>query len=200
MNFKSFILGLVVLFSLSLLSCTQDELIDNSVLKSESIETLTKSSTGLNQAVTKEQALHVANLFLERPSVQTRSDEGTKVKELKEDGKTLVYVINYDRGGFALVSGSTDYYPVLAYSDKNHFEYRTDMHPGLLDWLDFQKKIISGEYTIKDEDRTAARAQWLTYLNTTENVPEIALLSVADSKSEAEAFAQRRHEIGLAVG
>lgn len=196
---KNFLLASLV--SLALFSaCTQDEVMSSGSNAESSSELATRSVVSLGESATQEQALAVAEAFMGQSTVQTRSAKAVaSVEEIKKEGKTLIYVINYEGGGFALVSAKTDYFPVLAYSDENTFDYREDMHPGLLDWLDMQEKAITGEYEVSEEDRATAQGMWEMYLGIPEAETEAAISTLA-AQSEAEAFAQRVHEIGLATG
>lgn len=187
---------LVLLSSIAMISaCQNDELPDVQVSKTTLPETTTIQALALDEDVTEEQALDVANQFLKKPSAQTRSAEAAAtVEKIADGGETLIYAINYEGGGYALVSAKTTYYPVLAYSEEGKFTYKEeDMHPGLKDWIDFQEKIISGEYTIGEEDQLAALGQWQMYLGVNENPEEVSPMA---AQSEAEAYAQRVHEIG----
>lgn len=89
--------------------CTQGE---NEALAE--LKEVPNDDTSLQENVSRMQALEVANKFLGRDTLRTRSGEDlATIKEIKDGSETLVYVINYQEGGFALVSGKTTYYPVL---------------------------------------------------------------------------------------
>jgi hypothetical protein len=59
-------------------------------------------------------------------------------------GKTVFYVINFDENkGFLLLSADRRLTPILAYSDENAFDLKTD-NPGLLLWEDLVVEHLRG--------------------------------------------------------
>ena len=78
--------------------------------------------------VSKDQAIEVANAFLGvhagisglRSSAVTQSNP--QIETIKDQSNDpLIYVMNYPEGGWAIVSATRNFYPVLAFSDKNSF-------------------------------------------------------------------------------
>ena len=71
---------------------------------------------------------------------QTKSVQS--IDEIKNtSGETLFYIVNYDEGGFILLSSDKRSIPVLAYSTDNNFEVHEYTYPpGLKIWMDDAKK------------------------------------------------------------
>lgn len=94
---------------LLLASCTQEELLDGlSNQQATSEENL--AGVPAETSVTQAQAVAVANQILGCRSSQTRSKSTPPaIEEVKANGETLIYVINYQDGGFAVISGKTTY-------------------------------------------------------------------------------------------
>lgn len=47
------------------------------------------------------------------------------METITSDGDPLMYVVNYDEGGFVIVGATRDYYPVLAFSEEGSFDSST---------------------------------------------------------------------------
>ena len=64
------------------------------------------------------------------------------IEEIKHSsGKTSMYVINYDEGGFILMSADKRTWPILAFSANNSFTFDEDSYPaGLKFWMNDAKE------------------------------------------------------------
>lgn len=59
------------------------------------------------------------------------------------DGKPLLYIVNYQGGGFVILSADKRVEPIWAYSSSNPFELRADIyHPGLVNWIDETAQLV----------------------------------------------------------
>ncbi len=82
------------------------------------------------------------------------------VKAIKADaGDAAMHVINYDGGGWAIISATRDYIPVLAYSDEGSFEVTDDMGPVDV-WLSETKEAIRVAANLDAEAKASIRAEW----------------------------------------
>lgn len=63
------------------------------------------------------------------------------IKDSKNNNTPMMYVINYDGGGFVIVSATKDYFPILAYSDENNFVYNEEIG-GLEIWMEETQEAI----------------------------------------------------------
>ena len=70
-----------------------------------------------------------------------RSSKISSSATVREDGQDLMYIFNYEDGGWVIVGSTREYYPILAYSDKGKFELQDDMGPVDV-WLDGTKVSI----------------------------------------------------------
>jgi hypothetical protein len=76
-------------------------------------------------------------------------------------GKTLFYIINYEEGGFIILSSDKRSIPVLAYSTENTFV--GDIHSyqsGLKIWMDDAKKQIETIQSSGSEQSRIAKKSW----------------------------------------
>ncbi|MFV0311012.1 MAG: C10 family peptidase [Dysgonomonas sp.] len=120
--------------------------------------------------VSLDKATAVADLFfskLTESNVSTRSglkaQKGSALVEtLRESSNPLMYIINYPDGGFVIMGTTKNYYPVLAYSDKNSFEITPDMD-GISDWLEETKEAIKTSDALNDTIKTAMQNLWKSY-------------------------------------
>ena len=81
---------------------------------------------------------------------------------LREDGQELMYVFNYEDGGWVIVGSTREYYPILAYSDKGKFELQEDMGPVDV-WLDETKVSIKHASELSVEEKAQMRSLWSHY-------------------------------------
>ena len=87
------------------------------------------------------------NGLLPTKSVDSSTKTISKSATIKEDGQDLMYVFNYEGGGFVIVGSTRNYYPILAYSDKGSFELQDDMGPVDV-WLDETKFSIKNSSSL----------------------------------------------------
>lgn len=80
-----------------------------------------------------------------------------KIKEkraIKNNDEDLMYIINYENGGFVIVSGDRRVTPILAYSETNNF-LDEDL-PGISDWINaVSQGIIEAKKTKKARKEVA---------------------------------------------
>lgn len=79
-----------------------------------------------------------------------------KVKNMKnvpdEDGNDVFYIVNFEEGGFVIMSGDRRINPVLAYSLTGNFKFDSNTFPsGLNSWLSSTKDYV--KYVRKNKDK-----------------------------------------------
>jgi hypothetical protein len=93
---------------------------------------------------------------------------GTQRKKISEvvtinadDAEPALYVINYETGGFVILSADNRVEPILAYSESNYFESENVTYPeGLVEWMDEQKAYVSSVRTGKGEQSPQVKKLW----------------------------------------
>lgn len=74
-----------------------------------------------------------------------------------------MYIINYEGGGFVIVSGDNRTSPILAYSDKNPFPTETSELPeGLITWMKYMDQSLKEIRTEKKEQSVDLEKVWLS--------------------------------------
>jgi len=148
----------LLLIGLLIHSCSEDV---NDTLTSESDQNF----------VSKKLVKDVSNNFLFK-NEQNNSLKGSKatytnksVKELvpvkNEKSKTVFYVINYDGGGFIILSADNRTSPILAYSETNNFSLDEESYPsGLVKWLTQTKKGIE---SVREKKTIQTKSQQLAW-------------------------------------
>ena len=88
--------------------------------------------------------------------------ESYKVSTIcNESGEPCIYVINYDRGGWALISATKKYQPILAHSDAGSFDVNGSMPGGLELWRENMVDIITNVDNQLTEDSIAVfKSEW----------------------------------------
>ena len=148
------------------LCCSCNEMYDIADLNSNQTEISNKSSNELeNSVLTSENAADVASIFWTSINNVTRSNGKNleyKQETIYAENKPQVYVINFDEGGFVLVSATKNYFPILAYSEDGTFT--TGEEPvGLKMWLEETKYAQSSFDQQTDSVKAAIRLMWSQY-------------------------------------
>lgn len=104
----------------------------------------------------------------------------------------MVYVVNFNEGGFCIVSATKDYYPILAYSDEGRFSVSDIDNTGVSIWIEETEDAISQEIS-RREEQTAIKLAWLPY----EEQPSTATTRFTYDPEIMKAMDKRTHEIML---
>ena len=119
--------------------------------------------------VTMEQALNTAGLFMganysvpSTRATETESPGPATIQTIEKDGKPLMYVVNYDEGGFVIVSATRDYLPILAYSEDGFFDV-SSVEGGLSLWVDETMAAVETSGEQADSVRTSMNRLWRAY-------------------------------------
>ena len=129
----------IAIFTL-LISCQQEN----------KVEPFEKNETE-NYIVTKESAQDVAFYYLLKnenvPATRGRQMKEGKIKNSftinDNSSKPVMHVINYEGGGFAIISGDNRIEPMLAYADEGSFSNNELDYPeGLTLWINHIKSTI----------------------------------------------------------
>ena len=147
------------LISFSLVSCN-NEAYEDMVSNTDNEPSVFKK-TNDSIFVTSEEALEKANAFLGRNSNKGKS---ANIEPVIENGQTMFYVINYPEGGFAVISATKDYYPVLAYSEENNMDLSVD-NDGIKEWVEDTKESVRGCHTKHDSVKVQMRNLWIDKSN-----------------------------------
>jgi hypothetical protein len=160
--------------------------IDNVGPDVETVAAKQKTSTIIRDVnVSQNEAIEIANRF-----VRSNDDSGmlptksafssTKMirstETVSEDGQNLMYVFNYQGGGFVIVGSTRNYYPILAYSDEGSFVLQDDMGPVDV-WLDETKVSIKNSNSLDNDTKSQMQNLWARYDGTFVD-PAQELLSV----------------------
>lgn len=169
MKTKFFFKAIVLLCTMTTLFACSNlddlELIDEIVEKQEALFQVDKEVF-----VSSDKATEISDLFF---SKLVASDASTRaslkaqmgnasVKTLSEDGIPLMYIINYPNGGWSIVGATKNYYPILAYSDKDSFEIKQEMS-GVSDWLEETKGALKTSDTLNDSIKSVMQGIWDSY-------------------------------------
>ena len=120
------------------------------------------------QNVSFETAQHIASNFLsfhkntpfQKSLTLTLRDSYIRA----ENGETYYYILNFEEGGYAIVSGDYKTHPILAYSSDNNFDF-SNIPSALQMWLDGYENHIK---TIKETQQSATEniaKKWNDILN-----------------------------------
>lgn len=183
---------IIVFFaSFILFSCTQEESLHEDRFETDFAQTEQMNSSG----VSKDVALYIARKHLFPERARTANVSST-IQVVKSNEVPVIYIINYQNGGFALVSAKKTYYPILAYSRTGTFPNISKLNPELRFWLDNTSQFVLQNFMLSDDQYKMVRHLWNCYLG-----EEVEIVSSRSSGTSAhEAYAKRTHEIGLSSG
>ncbi|MDR2909892.1 MAG: C10 family peptidase, partial [Bacteroidales bacterium] len=149
-----------------LFSCSEKDLLPEDVNIAPVQEEIS-ANTGDETFVSSEQALGIAGKFLSSESgLETRALENVSVEAVKDEengGNPAMYVVNYPEGGWAIVSATRNYFPVLAHSDKGSFNLENISESGVSVWMAETKEAIRLSKDLADSVKVQINAQWLAY-------------------------------------
>lgn len=160
---------IVTFVAMLLIACNG---IETNILDSESAAAKQKTSTIIRDVnVSQNEAIEIANRF-----VRSNDDSGmlptksafssTKMirstETVSEDGQNLMYVFNYQGGGFVIVGSTRNYYPILAYSDEGSFVLQDDMGPVDV-WLDETKVSVKNSNSLDNDTKAQMQNLWSMY-------------------------------------
>lgn len=134
-----------------------------------------KIQEGPTTFVTLEQAKNTADMFMGSKDLipltkvtQTDSPGEASVQSINKDGETLMYVINYEEGGFVIISATRNYLPILAYSEEGHFD-TSSVKGGLSLWVDETMTAIKTSEEKADSIKAEMNRLWRIYEEAEQN-------------------------------
>jgi len=137
---KISLLIFVIIFN----SCSSDNIQDDSLnLENENFIENDSSFVSITEAK------DIANqIFFSNKKMFSKGNEKKRVTEIKPVGttedKASYYIVNFEEGGFVIISSDKRMYPILAYSEKNNFDLTSENYPDLLvNWLFEQDKYVN---------------------------------------------------------
>ena len=151
--------------------------------------------------VSTKQAIEVANAFFHKQDglsaiKNSTGERKASVEVVKDENNPLLYVVNYPEGGWAIVSATRDYYPILAYSDENKFDLIPDGPASI--WLAETKEAIHVCNALDDNQKTSISFLWKEYESQNDKISNGSMLkSFTDPLS---AFYYRRNELTYLYG
>lgn len=153
--------------SCCLLSCNKDDVIPINA-EAEGLNDLIQTSVN---SLSPSEAQEVADIFYSRAFGDTflKKSRSTNVSPISNDQNVPVaYVVNNADGGWVIVSATTDYYPILAFSDCGHITLDANKSDGLKDWIDETILAIEESDKLDDETSSIIAAEWLQYASDTQ--------------------------------
>lgn len=134
-------LSIIILFSLFLFSCSQENEIEN--LNAPTQENFVKLSEVKD--IADNLSFPTKNKTLKVKGVASSTRTVESIHEMKnENRKISFYVINYSEGGFVLLSADKRTQPILGFSEENKFTIDEDLYPiSLKFWINNAKKQIA---------------------------------------------------------
>jgi hypothetical protein len=129
------------------------------------------SSTTKETFVSSTKAAEIATAYLgtlsNNPATKSnaRISSTETIVDSRNNNEPLMYVMNYVGGGFVIVGATTNYYPVLAYSEENTFVLMDDMGKmgGVVIWLEETKEAIRQSEALDEETKFQIRNSWQAY-------------------------------------
>jgi len=149
------LLSLFILFQFS--ACEQESLIESEQQSSNNVSIDEAVFVGTNHfSINNESPQKSKNIF---PDFKSRKIKEKKTINYNEEN--LMYIINYENGGFVIVSADKRVTPILAFSETNNF-IDEDL-PGMSDWINaVSQGIIKAKKELKKARKEDTRL-WEIY-------------------------------------
>ena len=140
------------------------------------------SSTGCNESIsilgndespkneylfTLEDALSVAgNIQLPGSEFDTKSSSVKTISEYQSIGEDspFFHIINYEEGGFVVLSADKRLSPVLAYSDDSQFSFDEEIPGGFQIWMNNVKQEVTRVRTLNIQPDEVGIARWDAFI------------------------------------
>lgn len=126
-----------------------------------------------NNELTEVDAMQVSSLFMQRDTPLAATRAAFKNKAAKEtfsikgdDGEVLAYVVNFEGGGYNIISATKKYFPILAFSDQGAIREEALQGNGLAFWVEcITEDIAEKEATLAEgtPEYIEMRSQWWDY-------------------------------------
>lgn len=83
----------------------------------------------------------------------------------EENGEALLYIVNYDEGGFLIIPADNRVYPILAHSEENSFvTVESEIPDGVNIWVHYTKKAIKKVKKENKKQTHEMKLAWDKYL------------------------------------
>lgn len=103
---------------------------------------------------------NVAGLFSSDTS-KSRAGEYTSSTIFSQSGEPCLYVLNFNQGGWAIVSATRKYKPILAFSDQGEFNIAENLPEEIEIWKQIQIETISNVDNLVSPDSIALyQSEW----------------------------------------
>ena len=123
-----------------MVSCQQDS-------KWEQLDNDAKSTNIVSLETAKDVAFYYLHKNKNVPNTRSRQADDVKIENTfsinDNDENPVMHIINYEGGGFAIISGDNRIEPMLAYSDEGAFDDNEFEYPeGLTLWINHIKSVV----------------------------------------------------------
>lgn len=152
---------LLIFVLLLIFSCSKDNELEDTTIN------LDENFVNLLHAKEIAGEIYFKNKTNSSKSKQSDNSESTKktiknLNEIKnEKGKTSFYTINYNEGGFIILSADKRIEPIIGYSENGKFDTDEDLYPlGLKFWIEDTKKQITGVQNSNLRQSDAIKLTW----------------------------------------
>jgi hypothetical protein len=159
MKIKLFIFALLIL---SNYSCTKDLDFD---LTNQSLNTVNQNNNAEKSSFVPEKlAISVAEKFSVKSKTRNpNSNVKLNVKTIYgAKSNPLMYIINFSDNRFVIIGATKNYYPILAYSDKNSFSEK--QKSGVTKWIKEIGTIIASSENFNKKIKNQMLSQWESYV------------------------------------
>lgn len=159
---------------ISLSACSVNELPDNPAITPE-VPNAYISVIDSGQTINSHKIEQIATAFWTKECITRNSNKTIANIESVKDANDipLFYIVNYSNDqGFIIISAKQNYKPILAYSDKGHFDMANTDKTGVSIWLKEQQLTISTIDELPDSIQARYKAMWTRYNTRREPLPQ----------------------------
>lgn len=167
------IIGFILIAFLFLISCQKENANNINLLeKSENLISMDDASAIAKRFLSNKIATSSPGKLSLISSIkkQNQNKQIASIVSVPDDaGTAAFYVINYEGGGFLILSGDKRVEPILAWSEMNSFplENVEEFPSGLVQWLYSSKEVVQYARSANLQATEAVNNQWRSVINDT---------------------------------
>ncbi len=112
------------------------------------------------------------------------------------DNVSSIYVVNFNEGGFCLLSNKTNAEPILAFSEEGSFDFKDNTNAGLKIWLEQTLEDIENSDNLSSSQLSQNKTSWAQLIDNT----VASSYQGSDYQQRSTAFNQRMYQLLTASG
>ena len=156
------------IMSLFFISCSENSIPDNTIVENNkkpiSLKPIKQGQVDISLADAQTIAqLHMKKQFQKDITPREASSRSEDNMVVSQTGKELAHIVNFQEGGYCIISANKKNIPILAYSDHGNFSNNTENNLGLEIWKEEIEMQFENYEKLSESEITWINRQWMEY-------------------------------------